>query len=176
MNYLTGMVKDFVFHELSKEHGRLLDETELLFSYGLICQLLVKKSDYETYQSVLIVGDTIADTHSTIVNKLYPLLSQQSKELPVAQKLYSMIEQFEPSNKKIDSVLIDLFLTGLKEIKIPSSWTNAPKKQSNVICKTYKLNKVVVDDFAKACEKDGVKLGPKLTELMQAYICQVLDS
>jgi len=36
--------------------------------------------------------------------------------------------------------------------------------------KSYKLPRAVVEDFATACQKAGVKQGPQLVKLMVQYI------
>lgn len=55
----------------------------------------------------------------------------------------------------------------------PSAQTIATEKyQKKVgyISKSYKLKKEVVDDFAKACEENGVSQSAKITEMMLQYI------
>lgn len=44
------------------------------------------------------------------------------------------------------------------------------QEKNNLVSKTYKLNKIVVDQFKEACEKNGVTQASKLTELMQNFI------
>lgn len=44
------------------------------------------------------------------------------------------------------------------------------QEKNNLIAKTYKLNRNIVEQFKEACEKNGVTQASKLTELMQNFI------
>lgn len=44
------------------------------------------------------------------------------------------------------------------------------QKEKGMMSKSYKLSQDVVEEFAAKCKNDGVKIGPKLEELMYAYV------
>lgn len=55
----------------------------------------------------------------------------------------------------------------------PKQQTIASKKyqeKAGYISKSYKLKKDLVEEFRKACEREGVSQAGKITELMQEYI------
>lgn len=54
----------------------------------------------------------------------------------------------------------------------PSKQTIANRKYQNkagYVSKSYKLKRDVVEEFAEACEKDGVSQAAMLTKLMKSY-------
>lgn len=55
----------------------------------------------------------------------------------------------------------------------PTARTRATEKYQNkvgLVSKAYKLKKSVVEDFAKACEQQGVAQSAQLTKMMLEYI------
>ncbi len=49
-------------------------------------------------------------------------------------------------------------------------YQEAYASRNNIISKSYKLNKELVDKFKATCEANGVSQAGKLQELMQEYI------
>lgn len=55
----------------------------------------------------------------------------------------------------------------------PSKQTIASEKyqkKAGYVAKAFKLKKDIVEEFEKACEKDGVAQSAKITEFMKKYI------
>lgn len=43
-------------------------------------------------------------------------------------------------------------------------------EKNNVVCKSYKLNKKLIEEFKETCELNGISQASKLTELMRNFI------
>lgn len=54
--------------------------------------------------------------------------------------------------------------------KLQTVATRKYEKKAGWISKSYKLKKEVVEEYAKACEKDGVSAAGQLTKMMQQFI------
>lgn len=46
-------------------------------------------------------------------------------------------------------------------------------EKNNLVAKSYRLNKDVVDSFKEACEKAGISQSVQLTKMMQEFIDSV---
>ncbi|BBF45322.1 hypothetical protein lbkm_4085 [Lachnospiraceae bacterium KM106-2] len=170
MSYFFDMVKEFVLRELKKEDGKILEDTELCFACGLYLRFMELNKEKPAVKKVV---------EGLVKNKDLRLLQasvidiRSSNENELIDKLRNMIEDYSPEGKELDYVMEDVIRKsrGLdlfdKEIKKKGK---KESKSSSLVCKTYKLPKEVVDSFAEACKKDGVRMGPQLTMLMEAYI------
>lgn len=80
-------------------------------------------------------------------------------------------EKYEANRKDID-----FYLLGYTEGKQKYSRNKADKKYHQKVglkSKSYKLHEDVIDEFAKACEKNGTSLASTLEKLMTGFIDEV---
>lgn len=171
MNYYFDMLKNYVYKELDSDTPELLDDGEFCFACGLLLSRSFSSSQLEVYKEAAITCQTLTELKQQIVT-LFPYKPASNKEIT---SLYTMITSYSPCQSEFDSVLVKSFLYAITDCSEPKK--NKQKDySSNLICKTYKLNKELVDDFALACKMTNQKLGPKLTELMISFIEETISS
>ena len=178
MSYLLDMVQDFVVTEMKNDKGFFLEDMEYSYAVGMVLQLfihrrkLTKKKAEALLEKVLLSKDML-----TLKSELDKLVSDTKTDnySPVEQNLMRMILLYSPENKDMDTTLEEAIREGFLWVwkQNPYERQERYQEREGLISKSYKLNRQIVEDFAKACEKKKVRLGPQLMELMQDFIDSV---
>ena len=178
MNYYVEMIKDFVMAEIKKTNGKFLDDGEYVFACGMAFLKLTAKER----KSIVVKKRMILSEIKTFLLLSVELRSfireyaHEVEKFTIEDKnLIRMITEYKPVADELDAVMIDVMQEALNMPKVNNRYERQERYHNKVglVSKTYKLNKKVVDDFAQACIKQGVSMGPTLTELMIEYIDRV---
>lgn len=106
--------------------------------------------------------EAIINENVTSAGMLYNIMSDIHKSL-------------SPNEKAEDHNRLKGRLTTPIPVKLKTPQDRWQEK-AGLISKSYKLQKDVVDDFAKACDVNGISQAKKLTELMSTYSNEILKN
>ena len=178
MSYLLDLVQDFIVTEMKNNQGFFIEDMEYSYATGMVLKLLIDRRKFTKKKAELFLERIFHHKNMDLLKQeIDYLLKDMNLAVysPMEQNLIRMIVNYSPEHRDMESTWEEAIREGFLWVWKKNLYERQERYQERegLISKSYKLNRQIVEDFAKACEKKKVRLGPQLMELMQEFIDSV---